>query len=217
MERTSADSWQITSAGASPTLHATLFVRDAFQLKPDDELVIPPRLVGHVPDLSPLVSNLDVRDAAIAWTPWFERALDFEIDTLTGSLEAGGSSDLARARFFDPPEFTSLWAWPALQAVARASHREALRWNKFHATLTSEAVRHALRDSVVSSVAWETCAAMHVSPSRLRATILVIDVEGTWTAFPRPGLVLCSAAVVRKGSLVKDALRAAFLEILRSQ
>jgi hypothetical protein len=216
VERVNDDSWRITSAVASPTLHATLFVRDAFQLKPDDEPVIPPRLSGHVPDLSRLVSNFDVREAAIAWTPWFERALDFEFDAMTGRVDVGAASDAARARFFDPPEFNGLWAWPALQAAARASHREALRWNKFHATLSSEALHHSLRDSVVSSVAWETCAALHVSPARLRATVLVLDVEGTWSAHPHPGVLLCSANVARKASLLKDGLRETFLEALRA-
>jgi hypothetical protein len=215
VEQVNVDSWRVTSAVASPTLHATLFVRDAFQLKPDDEAVIPPRLSGHVPDLSRLVSNLDVREAALAWTPWFERALDFEFDSMTGRVVAGAASDAARAGFFDPPEFNGLWAWPALQAAARASHREALRWNKFHQTFSGEALHHALRDSVVSSVAWETCAALHVSPARLRATVLVVDVEGTWSAHPHPGMFLCSANLARKASLLKDGLRETFLETLR--
>jgi hypothetical protein len=201
----------------SPTLHATLFIRDAFHLKPDDEPLIPPRLIRDVPDLSSLVSNLDVREAALAWTPWFERALDFECDALTGEGDATEPSDVARARFFDPPEFTGLWAWPALRAVARASHREALRWSKFHSTLSLDAVRHALRDSVVSSVAWTTCAALHVSPARLHAEVLVLDVEGDWTAFPRPGLLLCSANVVRRDSLMKESLSQAFEHALDAE
>jgi hypothetical protein len=215
--RANAESWRITSAVASATLHATLFLRDAFHLKPDDESVIPPRLVGEVPDLSALVSNLDVREAAIAWTPWFERALDFECDSLVESPEVGTSRDRDRAGFFDPPEFASLWAWPALRSVARAAHREALRWSKFHATWSNDALRHALRDSAVASVAWETCAALHVSPSRIRASILVLDVEGEWTTYPRPGLLVCSANVLRREALLHDALRETFLKTLNEE
>jgi hypothetical protein len=210
------DSWTVTSARASQTLHATLFVRDAFHLKPDDEPIVPPRLNGDVPDLSRLVSNLDVREAAISWTPWFERALDFECQPLLEPASAPASLDVARAGFFDPPAFMSMWAWPALQSVARAAHREALRWGKVHPSLSKDAVRHAHRDSVVASVAWETCAALHVAPARLRASILVLDVEGLWSTYPEPGLLLCSTSLIRKESLLKDAIREAFVQNLRS-
>jgi hypothetical protein len=209
------DSWTVTSALASQTLHATLFVRDAFHLKPDDEPIIPPRLNGDVPDLSRLVSSLDVREAAIAWTPWFDRALDFECQLLLEPALTPPSIDAARAGFFDPPEFLSMWAWPALQSVARAAHREALRWGKVHSSLSKDALRHAHRDSVVASVAWETCASLHVSPARLRASVLVLDVEGVWSAYPEPGLLLCSTNVIRKESLLKEALREAFIQNLR--
>jgi hypothetical protein len=212
--RASADTWRLSSASGSATLHATLFLRDAFQLKPDDEPGIPPLLRGDVPDFSALVSNLDEREAAQSWTSWFERALSVELDVLTESQTM--SVDAARAQFFDPPEFVSLAGSPALRVLAQSSHREALRWSKYHSSLTSDSLRHALRDSVVAPVAWETCAARHVSPARLRASVLVLDVEGLWTSFPRAGVVACSVAVVRKAAHLQECLREAFVQNLEA-
>lgn len=214
MKQEKSNTWRLSVTPASATLHATLFLRDAFQLKPDDESGIPPHLIGDVPDLSALASNLDEREAALAWTPWWERALDVEVAALTNGAGAAAPSDAARAQFFDPPEFTSLAGSPALRLLARTAHRESLRWSKFHSSLVRDSLAYALKDSVVSSVVWETCADRHVSPAQLHASILVFDVEGLWTTYPRAGVLACSVGALRKETLVQECLREAFIQTL---
>jgi hypothetical protein len=44
--------------------------------------------------------------------------------------------------------------------------------------------------------------------------VIVLDVEGSWRSSPRPGLLLCSANVLRKESLFAEYLRETFLENL---
>jgi hypothetical protein len=103
---------------------------------------------------------------------------------------------------------------PSLRSLARVAHREALQWSKYHSSKLDPLVQRATRASVVSRVVWETCASLHLTPSQLRATVLVLNVEGSWRSFPRPGLMLCSANVLRKESHFEDSLRDVFLENL---
>ena len=214
MVQSNADSWQLTSGVASATAHAVLFLRDAFQLKPEDESHIPPHLLGDVPDLSAIAPDHDAREVATSWTAWWEHALAFEVAGLCGDDGSDRARDEERAQFFDPPEFASLSESPSLRSIARSAHREALRWSKFHSAPSPDALRYALRDSVASPVVWETCVARHVSPGRLRATVLALNVEGLWATYPRAGVVVCSLGVLRKESHLQECLREAFHQTL---
>jgi hypothetical protein len=210
----SSESWRLSTTHANPTLHAALFVRDAFHLKPEDEAAIPPRLSGDVPNLSSLALSVDAVDASHEWATWWEKVIRYE-----GSVARGAYADdvrdgnlramsVARADVFDPPYFSSMDKSPALQSLARTSHREALRWSKFHSTPVE------VPEPVVNSVVWEMCSFLHVNPARLDASIIVLDVEGVWSYLPEPGLLLLSQGALRKESVLEDRLREAFLEQL---
>jgi hypothetical protein len=215
-----AESWHLSVNFGSATLHAALFVRDAFHLKPDDDDGLPPRLIGDVPNLSSLVPGFDPFEAALAWTSWWERVVNYEGAVALGDHSEGSGEEIlramssARAKIFDPPAFASMEDTPSLRSLARVAHREALQWSKYHSSKLDPLVQRATRASVVSRVVWETCASLHLTPSQLRATVLVLDVEGSWRSFPRPGLMLCSANVLRKESHFEDSLRDVFLENL---
>jgi hypothetical protein len=214
------DSWHLSTSFGNATLHATLFIRDAFHLKPEEDATLPPRLVGDVPNLSALVPGFDPFEAALEWTSWWRRAVEYEASVALGEFEEGEDQDFlrnvaaARAKVFDPPNFESMSDSPSLRPLAKAAHREALRWSKYRSSRSNPALHLGTRDSVVTRVAWETCVALHVKPSQLSATVIVLDVDGTWRSFPRPGLLLCSASVLRKESLFEDYLRETFLESL---
>lgn len=214
------DSWHLSTSFGNATLHATLFIRDAFHLKPEDDATLPPRLMGDVPNLSALVPGFDPFEAALEWTSWWERAVEYEASVALGEFEEGEERDAlrdmarARARVFDPPNFESMSNSPSLRSLAKAAHREALRWSKYRLSRSNPALHQEARDSVVTRVAWETCVALHVKPSQLSATVIILDVDGAWRSFPRPGLLLCSANVLRKESLFEDYLRETFLESL---
>jgi hypothetical protein len=220
VQRIDADSWRLSTNFGNATLHAALFIRDAFHLKPDDDADLPPRLTGDVPNLSSLVPGFDPYEAAFAWPVWWERAVEYEGAVALGefreSVHQGDFREmaLARAKVFDPPGFASMKDFPSLQSLARAAHREALQWSKYHSSRANPALQRGTRASVVSKVVWETCASLHLTPSRLSATIVVLDVEGSWKSLPRPGLLLSSATVLRKESLFEEYLREAFLENL---
>ncbi len=217
MREVDADSWHLSVSGGSATLHAVLFLRDAFQLKPDEDDRLPARLAGDVPNLSSLVPGFDPFDAALEWTAWWDRALAYEVDVAQGEFQQGSGEEILRAMaskratFFDPPNFESMDDAPTLRALAKVAHREALQWNKFHSAKLESVVQRATRPSVVSRVAWETCVSLHVTPSQLRATVLVLNVDGSWRSFPRPGVMLCSANVLRKESNFEASLREVFL------
>jgi hypothetical protein len=211
-----AESWHLSTTFGNATLHAALFIRDAFHLKPDDEDHLPPRLIGDVPNLSSSVPGFDPYEAALAWPEWWERTVEYEGALALGEFSEGSLRDIdaARSKVFDPPNFVSMEDTTSLRSLASAAHREALRWSKYHASSANAAVQRGARSSVVARVAWETCASLHVKPSSLRATVLVLDVEGSWRSSPRPGLLLCSANVLRKESLFAEYLRETFLENL---
>jgi hypothetical protein len=214
------DSWHLSTSFGNATLHATLFIRDAFHLKPEDDTTLPPRLMGDVPNLSALVPGFDPFEAALEWTSWWERAVEYEGAVALGEFEEGEDRDVlrdmavARARVFDPPNFESMSGAPSLRSLAKAAHREALRWSKYRSSRSNSALHQGTRDSVVTRVAWETCVALHVKPSQLSATVIILDVDGSWRSFPRPGLLLCSANVLRKESQFEEYLRETFLESL---
>jgi hypothetical protein len=176
--------------------------------------------MGDVPNLSALVPGFDPFEAALEWASWWERAVEYEGAVAIG--EFGDSADLdplrdmaaARATVFDPPNFSSMSDSPSLQSLAKAAHREALRWSKYRSSRSNPALHRVARDSVVTRVAWETCVSLHVKPSQLSATVIVLDVESSWRASPRPGLLLCSANVLRKESLFETYLRETFLDSL---
>jgi hypothetical protein len=214
------DSWHLSTSFGNATLHAALFIRDAFHLKPEDDTTLPPRLMGDVPNLSALVPGFDPFEAALEWATWWDRAVGYEGAVALGEFEEGEQRDVlrdmavARAQVFDPPNFESMSDSPSLRPLAKAAHREALRWSKYRSSRSNPALHRGTRDSVVTRVAWETCVALHVKPSQLSATVIILDVDGAWRSFPRPGLLLCSANVLRKESLFEDYLRETFLESL---
>ncbi|MFY9782423.1 MAG: hypothetical protein WAK12_02675 [Acidimicrobiales bacterium] len=220
MRPVDAESWHLSTNFGNATLHGALFIRDAFHLKPDDDASLPPHLTGDVPNLFSLVPGFDPYEAALAWPLWWERAVEYEGAVALGefrqSVREGNLRDMAqaRAKVFDPPGFASLKDSPSLQSLARAAHREALQWSKYHSSRSNAALQRGTRASVVSKVVWETCASLHVTPARLSATVVVLDVEGSWRSSLRPGLLLCSANVLRKESLFEEYLRETFLENL---
>jgi hypothetical protein len=216
VRKVDAETWHFSTTFGNATLHAALFLRDAFHLKPDDDDDLPPRLTGDVPNLSSLVPGFDPYEAALAWPRWWERTVEYEGALALGEFKGDNLRDIdaARARVFDPPSFVSMKDAPSLRSLAQAAHREALRWSKYHSSSANAALQRGARSSVVSRVAWETCASLHVKPSSLRATVVVLDVEGSWRSAPRPGLLLCSANVLRKESLFAEYLRETFLENL---
>ncbi|MCU1362510.1 MAG: hypothetical protein JWM55_338 [Acidimicrobiaceae bacterium] len=220
MRRVDTDSWRLSTSFGNSTLHAALFIRDAFHLKPEHESSLPPRLTGGVPNVSALVPGFDPFEAALQWASWWERVVTYEAAVALGEFRGSDDGDslgdmaAARARVFDPPNFLSMSDAPSLRSLAQGAHREALRWSKYRSSRSNPALQRGTRDSVVTRVAWETCVALHVKPSQLSATVIVLDVEGSWRSFPRAGLLLCSANVFRKEPLFEKYLRETFLENL---
>jgi hypothetical protein len=208
-----SESWHV-SIEDEQTTHAVLFVRDACGLTPDDDPVVPPRLVGEVPDLGSSMTRSDRTRASAAWTDWWRRVAEFEGAKELGEITEGATREdalrrltAAYAAVFDPPDFECLAAWPTLQSMSRTTCQQALRWHRHSATPIPP--DHA-RWLVTKAVAEEACAAFHVSPSRLNAAVIALAVEGTWWNFPQPGVLLCSQEVLNEDGLFAPLLRETF-------
>jgi hypothetical protein len=211
-----SESWRV-SIEDDQTAHAVLYVRDACGLVPPDDPVVPPRLIGDPPP-SPISFTGEERvDAAPAWFGWWQRVVAYEGAAGLGELISPDGGDQAlvhklaeeHSKVFDPPDFTSLAAWPPLQAMARATSEPALRWRSSGPRRTPD---DDSRWQTMRAAALEVCAAFEVSADRLSVGVISLAVEGNWWNLPRPGVLLCSQAVLMDQGLFGPLLRRSFIE-----
>lgn len=200
-------SWRVAIED-DQTTHAVLYVRDACRLTPEDPMV-PPRLVGEVPDLSSALTDSDRTQASVSWLDWWGRVVRFE-----GVSQLGGFStqrDVVRERgaVFDPPDFQTLSRWPSLQSITRMTCEQALRWHKRSHTPSAQDRK---RWQVMKAVVDEVCTDFQVDPSRLNAAVISLTVQGTWWHHPRLGVLLCSQGVLDDEELFAPLLRDAFTQ-----
>lgn len=64
----------------------------------------------------------------------------------------------------------------------------------------------------MKAVVDDVCAEYQVSASRLNAGVISLAVEGTWSSFPRPGVLLCSENVLKEDALFAPLLRDTFTQ-----
>jgi hypothetical protein len=178
--------------------------------------VAPPRLVGDVPDLSSSLTEGNRIQASTAWLDWWKRVIEVEGAIELGEFTRGASQGnavrklaTAHRAVFDPPDFESLAGWPSLQSISRMTCAQALRWHsKGHTSSPQEKERWR----VMKAVADDLCAEYQVSASRLNAGVISLAVEGTWSSFPRPGVLLCSEEILKEGAFFAPLLRDAFTQ-----
>jgi hypothetical protein len=140
------------------------------------------------------------------------------------------------AQVFSPRDFDHLASCPPLQEAAQRSREQALVWwrdnrQNGHQSLNVPSSREALdswnpgdrRSGVttrtdqdpsgwqsVKDVAEAVMDDYQVGAERVRAGVIVLAVEGSWSNIPQPGVLLCSEAAFADGPLYAAELRRAF-------
>jgi len=218
MQFAHAPSWRLSAGDGQASEQLLLFVRDAAGLRVPPDPLVPPPLLGDVPHTTEMTPDQQ-RAAGSQWSAWWRDALDLEIarHRHDGRDDALNRHERARQKISDlealcdPPHFTALADRPELQAAARASIEEFRRW-------TSRARRQPNGDRPSSPLDWalikqvaEDVAFDHaVSPDRVRASITVLPVHGTWWRRIAPGLVICSTAAAAEHTTAQPLLHDAF-------
>jgi hypothetical protein len=199
-------------------VHSLLFIRDAWGLQPSGADV-PPPLVGGLPRIEPELSADQRAEMSAAWLDWWRRFIHVEGATERGEFARGVDGEAVRSRqraavfaVFDPPEFATLAGSPPLQRAARQVCNQALQWRTEHRAVAPDRRSAWLaQKSVAESVIEE----YQVSPGRVCAGVLVLDVEGPWSNIPEPGILLCSSEFFADHDVFLPALKRTFETGLR--
>ena len=199
-------------------MHSLLFIRDAWRLEPSGADV-PPALVGHLPEIEPELSASERAEMSAAWLDWWRRFIQVEGATERGDYARVVGSDAGRTQqraavfaVFDPPEFATLADSPSLQKAARQVCNQALQWKVEHRAVAPDRKSAWLAQKAVAESVIEE---YQVSPSRVAAGVIVLDVSGPWSNIPEPGVLLCSSEFFVDNELFLPALKRTFETGLR--
>jgi hypothetical protein len=174
-------------------LLVALYVRDALGLVVADEVDLPPPLSMAFDQRA----DADAPNLAEQWVDWWRALLADEVrrHAIADAADPHGRrAPFVRAlasprRHFDPPAFTSLQATPLLRrrvrelwpAAAHANWREPGR----------------IDGAFAGVVARDIAAERGVTAGALDGTLIVLPVRGSWAWRQAPGIVVCSAGMIR--------------------
>ena len=185
--------WRLSLYSDQAT-HLILYVRDACQLNATG-YDVPPPLVGEIEIVELGLSLEDQRTTSEEWLSWWRRfihvesqvQLDFRSEEERGDLD-GRAARTVRTSVFDPlEEFQSLRETPLLRDAARKSWRQGAKWTKMY---QSREVGRGL--PIARTVAESFAQQRQVSPERVGACVLLLNVTGKWSCLSEPGVLLCS-------------------------
>jgi hypothetical protein len=193
--------------------HVVLFVRDALGLGgrvdvPND----PPRLAGHVPDLSSLVSSDERQRVVRGYRSSWQLALAIGVpgQEVSSELVSGAvTPDPVRdqvTRFHDsfrPPK--------ELRRQAAAWFDEHGQGHEFPFPARESRAAWETEWMMTRDAAQAAAGQLGVDPGELCANALLLVVDGVWWATPGPGRLLFSAAVRDDAELLSRLLRETFL------
>jgi hypothetical protein len=198
MRRAGSKSWRLSTSN-DQAADFCLYVRDAFSLdlRGSD---IPPPLSGGVQPIELDSMTADQRDLALAWHMWWRRLV-----RVVGAAQLGrGLSSLssddyrqahleARQSVMDPLDgFKSLSEYPALRSAAQRSWPQGYEWSKTHGSSRFGRSSTGHGSPTRKMVAERVIEERHVSPERVNAAVIVLEVEGKWFHLAAPGILLCS-------------------------
>jgi hypothetical protein len=194
-------------------VHSLLFIRDAWGLQPSGADV-PPALVGGLPQIGPELSEADRTEMSAAWLDWWRRFIHVEGATERGAFARVADLSVGQARqraavlaVFDPPEFATLADNLPLQKAARQVCNQALQWRTEHRAIALDRKSAWLAQKAVAESVIEE---YQVSPSRVSAGVIVLDVCGQWSSIPEPGILLCSSEFFADHEVFLPALKRTF-------
>jgi hypothetical protein len=218
MQLAGRESWRI-GIGGEHAVHSLLFIRDVWGLEPSGADV-PPALVGGLPEIEPDLSSDQRAEMSAAWLEWWRRFIHVEGATERGEFARVADRDIGRARqraavfaVFDPPEFATLAESPSLQRAARQVCNQALQWRVEHRAVAPDRRSAWLAQKAVAESVIEE---YQVSPSRVSAGVIVLEVSGQWSNIPEPGVLLCSSDFFVDNEVFLPALKRTFETGLRN-
>jgi hypothetical protein len=208
-------SWQFAESDRDDLPHVALFIRDAVALPVPPGPLVPPPLTGDVPDLRGLHSPQDRQEAGLQWVDWWASVIGSvlaehqavpgpDLDTTWQALAA------RRERAGSPPDFAALADRPALHRVVAETFPEAHRWVSRLGFEHREQPHGRFAYRLVRQVAEDVAFDRSVNVGDMRASAIVLEVEGSWWHLLAPGTVLCSKAAAAEPSTAQLVLRRAF-------
>jgi hypothetical protein len=207
-------SWRL-SLDNPQSLDIALFVRDSVGLVAPPSPEVPPLLALRTSDHTAVLTDAARIEAGGQWLGWWRRLIAFEISPRPspGSDEEWVAQSRRSLdeyqRVMDPPDFDSMADLPALRTAAATTFNAATGW--LSATRRPATRPPLLDQTLLRDVVQEVIAAHGVSPDRLDAAVLVLDVAGAWQYLARPGAVFCSTSTFNDPVAVRSLLREAFV------
>lgn len=218
MERVGSPSWRLSVNDSPQSISVALSVREALDLPVPASPDTPPRRVAGKVHREVGLSDAERREAGEQWLAWWRRLVDVEFRThrpmpmpTEGDIHTLVRGRMAeRQQVFDPPTFAALSESPALRtAVLAIFEKEFVR----RATDERRYVRgqRGFDWALTRDVTDELIAEFAVSPDRLDASVMIIDVPGHWYRIPRPGTAVCSLELTADAQASKRLLREVFV------
>ena len=206
MQVSGTRSWRFSET-ASSTLHAALYVRDAFALGPPADPSVPPPLDADIAARE--ITDEDRRAASDQWPSWWTALLALEI-----RLDRGGSDwasladDVARAGA--APDFAGLSDRPELRRAATSAFRDGSVWAEQAMRPLQRPFGKPVFDGAPLHRIAQAVAARHaVEIDAVAAQALVFLVPGPWSCVVAPGVLLCSATASDPTALASEAFESA--------
>jgi hypothetical protein len=179
---------------------------------------MPPRLAGTVPDHRDLLREDQRQEAGRQWAGWWTAVMGLEVrpqQVPDPELPTFPGLRAQRERTGSPPDFAALSDRPALHRAVIETSREAHRWvgRRRHAVPADRQGCFPYR--LVRQVAEDVAFDRSVDLGDVRASAVVLDVEGSWWHLLAPGAVACSLAATAEAETAQLVLRRAFESGLR--
>jgi hypothetical protein len=197
------------------TTSFALFVREALDLPVPPSPDTPPRRNAGKAHREVDLSASERQEAGEQWLAWWRRLVDVDFRTHAPMPTEGDIPALIRARVteretvFDPPAFSALSDSPALQTAVVAAFEDFRQSNSSDKRVHTRGQR-GFDATLPRDVAEALIAELNISPDRLDASVLTIDVPGHWSHIPGPGTAICSLDLATDPEAAKRLLRAVF-------
>lgn len=208
-------SWRFEESAGDDMPHVALFVRDAVGLAVPPGPAVPPPLSSAVPDHRGVLSDEERREAAREWAGWWAAVIGFEVQAQPTASDPDLSAvrETLRARHERtgfPPDFAVLADRPALHRAVVETFAHGRSWvnglRLEHRSRRGGRFPYRLVRQVAEDVAFDRS----VDVGDVRASALVLEVEGSWWHLLAAGRVVCSAAATANSVSAQLVLRQAF-------
>jgi len=214
-------SWRVGIESSSSLLDIALFTRDACGLDVPADAGVPPPVATTVPDRRDALAPALRSPAGVEWLSWWDAIVAQVGAVQLGSLVLPASTHQRLETLaaldqglLDWPDLDALAPRPALREAVRAVGAEARRWSgeqrRKVALDTRAGDPSPIAHTAVRDAAEAAMTRYAVPPERVRAGIVVLDVEGHWWHMAAPGVLVCSIATASDEARIRPLLDEAF-------